>query len=169
MNWDAIGAIAELLAAIGVVASLIYLATQIRHSREQTQQNTKAIEAQVAWAHFGATRDIYFSRISSSKRVELANAMLIWDQASLPEVEKQHSGDFAQAIYLVATEFGYWQSRYVTQTSDEEREILANHIKINGGPAIYRAYWNRATNGQVFYRSEFTAFVDEIFSQLDAN
>jgi hypothetical protein len=32
MKWDAIGAIAELLGAIGVVASLVYLATQIRHS-----------------------------------------------------------------------------------------------------------------------------------------
>ena len=32
MNWDAVGAIAELLGAIGVVASLIYLATQISQS-----------------------------------------------------------------------------------------------------------------------------------------
>jgi hypothetical protein len=30
MNWDAIGAIAELLGAIGVIASLVYLAGQIR-------------------------------------------------------------------------------------------------------------------------------------------
>ena len=36
MNWDAIGAIAELLGAFGVIASLIYLATQIR-------QNTKSV------------------------------------------------------------------------------------------------------------------------------
>ena len=37
MNWDAIGAIAELLGAIGVIASLVYLATQIREAREQIQ------------------------------------------------------------------------------------------------------------------------------------
>ena len=41
MNWDAIGAIAELLGAVGVIASLVYLATQIRHSREQTERNTR--------------------------------------------------------------------------------------------------------------------------------
>ena len=35
MNWDAIGAIAELLGAIGVIASLVYLGSQIRQSREQ--------------------------------------------------------------------------------------------------------------------------------------
>ncbi len=32
MNWDAIGAIAELLGAAGVVASMIYLAVQIKQS-----------------------------------------------------------------------------------------------------------------------------------------
>ncbi len=32
MNWDAIGAVAELLAALGVIVSLFYLAVQIRQS-----------------------------------------------------------------------------------------------------------------------------------------
>ena len=45
MNWDAIGAVAELLGAIGVIASLAYLATQIRQNREQMGQNTQALRA----------------------------------------------------------------------------------------------------------------------------
>lgn len=45
MNWDAIGAIAELLGAIGVIVSLVYLATQIRQSREQMAHNTRALRA----------------------------------------------------------------------------------------------------------------------------
>jgi len=32
MNWDAVGAIAELVGALAVVATLVYLATQIRQS-----------------------------------------------------------------------------------------------------------------------------------------
>jgi hypothetical protein len=42
VNWDAIGAIAELLGALGVIGSLVYLATQIRESREQMKENTRA-------------------------------------------------------------------------------------------------------------------------------
>ncbi len=38
MNWDAIGAIAELFGAVGVIASLAYLAVQIR-------QNTRSMRA----------------------------------------------------------------------------------------------------------------------------
>jgi len=37
-DWDAVGAIAELVGAVGVVASLIYLASQIRH-------NSRSVEA----------------------------------------------------------------------------------------------------------------------------
>jgi hypothetical protein len=38
MNWEAIGAVANLFAALGVIATLIYLAMQIR-------QNTKAVRS----------------------------------------------------------------------------------------------------------------------------
>ena len=47
MNWDAIGAIAELLGAIGVIATLWYLATQI-------QQNTSTVRASAFQAFFSS-------------------------------------------------------------------------------------------------------------------
>jgi hypothetical protein len=52
MNWDAIGAIAELLGALGVLGSLLYLAVQIR-------QNTKAL------------RGIAIDAVTSHQRDEL--------------------------------------------------------------------------------------------------
>jgi hypothetical protein len=45
VNWEAIGAIAELLGAVGVIASLVYLATQVRQSRDQMRENTRALQA----------------------------------------------------------------------------------------------------------------------------
>ncbi|MFT4799432.1 MAG: hypothetical protein ACJAYE_003628 [Candidatus Azotimanducaceae bacterium] len=46
MNWDAVGAVAELVGAAGVIVTLIYLATQVR-------QNTKSIST----SSFQATTD----------------------------------------------------------------------------------------------------------------
>ena len=37
MNWDAVGAIAEVLALIGVIASLVYVGAQIRESSKQSR------------------------------------------------------------------------------------------------------------------------------------
>jgi hypothetical protein len=44
MNWEAIGAIAELLGAIGVIASLVYLATQIRSNTLVTRAESRRQE-----------------------------------------------------------------------------------------------------------------------------
>lgn len=35
LNWDALGALAELIGAVAVIASLIYLARQIKHASQQ--------------------------------------------------------------------------------------------------------------------------------------
>ena len=42
MNWDAVGAIAELAGALGVVASLAYLAVQIRQNTAQMERSARA-------------------------------------------------------------------------------------------------------------------------------
>jgi|GEM_PF-1275713 hypothetical protein len=41
MNWDAVGAIAELLGAIGVIGSLIYVASQVRASTVASKVESK--------------------------------------------------------------------------------------------------------------------------------
>ncbi len=47
MNWEAIGAIAELAGAVGVILSLIYLASQIQLNSKQVEQNSRFIESSV--------------------------------------------------------------------------------------------------------------------------
>jgi len=45
MNWDAIGAIGEILGAIAVIASLFYVAYQVRQNTEQNKLNTVSMES----------------------------------------------------------------------------------------------------------------------------
>ncbi|HXH61544.1 MAG TPA: hypothetical protein VNI20_09315 [Fimbriimonadaceae bacterium] len=45
VNWDAIGAIAESIGALGVMISLVYLAVQIRQSGSSVEQNTVALRS----------------------------------------------------------------------------------------------------------------------------
>jgi len=40
MNWDAIGAIGEIIGAIAVVVTLIYLSIQVRHSNREARAST---------------------------------------------------------------------------------------------------------------------------------
>lgn len=45
MNWDAIGALAELMGAIGVVVTLVFVAVQVRHSARATDSNSDELRA----------------------------------------------------------------------------------------------------------------------------
>ena len=45
MNWDAIGAVGELVGALGVIATLGYLAYQIRQNTVQLEQSTLSTKA----------------------------------------------------------------------------------------------------------------------------
>ncbi len=40
MNWDAIGAVGEILGAVAVVVSLVYLSTQIRIQNRESKLST---------------------------------------------------------------------------------------------------------------------------------
>ncbi len=50
MNWEAIGAIGELVGGLAVVLTLVYIAFQVRQSSKQIDQNTRALEASTYYA-----------------------------------------------------------------------------------------------------------------------
>jgi hypothetical protein len=80
MNWDAIGAIAEVVAALSVVVSLIYVGFQIR-------QNTGAVRSATAQA----VHDNYAAWYINLSNDASLNALLIKglkDYSSLDEIEK---------------------------------------------------------------------------------
>jgi len=157
MNWDALGAFAELLAAIGVIVSLVYLASQIRFSREQMVQNTKAIEAQVSWAHWSAIYSLYHARAMDSDLMELYQTMRSWSREQVEKLGEDFDVEFQRARYIVGTEVGLWQTRFYTQPSPEERSILARHIVMNGGAPVYLFYAESISDE--FYRPEFYEFL----------
>lgn len=44
MNWEAVGAIAEVVGVLAIIVSLIYLAVQIRQNTQQAERSLKASE-----------------------------------------------------------------------------------------------------------------------------
>ena len=95
MNWDAMGAIAELVGAVGVVASLAYLAIQIRQSTAQSRLNTTAIEASA----FQQLLDHHSSfNLKLIDDPGLLNVLLSSDEKPIDPVERQRFIVFASSI-----------------------------------------------------------------------
>jgi hypothetical protein len=61
MNWDTIGAISELVGAVAVVVSLVYLAKQIKQNTESTQASgyqTWQSDSAAHWLAIAANREL---------------------------------------------------------------------------------------------------------------
>lgn len=71
MNWDAIGAVAELLGAIGVIGSLVYLARQIASNSENINHNTRALVASTDISSNELVLQIYTPQISDPAVADL--------------------------------------------------------------------------------------------------
>lgn len=56
MNWEALAATAELLGALGVLASLIYLAVQIRQNTAWLRQQAFQLSTNETWIDQGSFR-----------------------------------------------------------------------------------------------------------------
>jgi hypothetical protein len=137
MNWDAIGALAELAAAVGVIITLIYLAVQIRQSSSLVAQNNKLLDVSVA----NSIRDAQ-NEVSRILACDQAVARIFWkglaDRSSLSDGDKQQ---FDSLMYL---QFSGAQQGLATES---EETMLSLHWTL--GNAGARQWWEE-------YESLFT-------------
>ena len=159
MNWDAIGAIAETLGAVGVIASLVYLAGQIRHSREQMERTTLASQAaayQQFFAHLNAhmTQPMQDAEYSEIIRVGIS------DVESLSEKDAYR---FSTWMYGVCHAFdnALYQRRVGMLEQDLWEKHLADVHQLFSNLGI--AQWWRATQPNL--SPEFVALVEEILGE----
>ncbi len=147
MNWDAIGAIAELLGAIGAIAALVYLATQIRQgnalARAQSRQNLLDTFSQTNWE---------VARNDHVKRV-VASALSYWPDIS--DTDKT-TFDLTMGRYLSNLQNGLVlrdTGMLDPQTFDETANYMLMCVVTNGG----QRWWRDTT----FATPGLRAYIDE--------
>ena len=133
MNWDAIGAAAELLGAIGVILSLVYLAGQIRqNTRAQKRANLGDIAA-----------DLAATMRQTSSNPELAGLVLrgFADLGSLDSTERLQFDSYLYG-FLAALERALIDGRagdYPEEQLAPIRIAVAGFLRTGGG----RAWWEQ--------------------------
>jgi hypothetical protein len=130
MNWDAVGALAELAGALAVIVSILYLARQVRQSAADVRAN------------------IIHSLHSNEVGLQAAPAT---DTILARAVEKAYTGErlddderaqFSMYIYSTMINFEQVYLEYMRLGVDSEL-FEAQRIRIAGGlePPIARAVW----------------------------
>jgi len=154
MNWEALGAVGEIIGAIGVVSSLVYLAIQIRQNSHQVADNTKL--ARLA-ARDATTQSFSRYRHLIANSPELAEIYLrgCADYRGLPIADRLRFGAVLQEFFF-AYDLLYERvadGRY--EAGMFERQV-PSVLALLSQPGV-RDWWGR--NKQIF-RLAFVEFVE---------
>ncbi len=156
MNWDAVGAIAEVGGAFGVIATLLYLAVQIRHS-------SKSERASMQHAVLSEFRTLA-SQMYFDEKLAHAHQCLAEGREIPPETKERYLYWIANIfrIYeeihefsqnnLISTDF--WEAR-----RKHMRDVYLAHPEVKD--------WWRNSKKIGFFSSRFRNLGNELVKELD--
>ena len=156
MNWEAIGAIGEIVGATGVILTLMYLSVQIRQSTRASKAST-AQQFSNNWINLNL---FYAHEADQIGEISLADP-------DLTELQKQKSSAFWRALTHQWSN-SYYQYRQgnlddelFAQTEREVRGYLSDprlraHLEV--------LWWGEQAHG---YNDAFDDFLRQILADLD--
>jgi len=152
MNWEAIGAIAEALGAMAVVATLIYLALQIRQNTQATRSATRhAITESI----MGPPNN--FLQSESFRKTFLAHV-------NGEDLDPDQSLQLQIYCYITMQSWENMHYQYRNgMLTEEEWQPLHVNLSVILQMQYWRDYWGRE---QQFYSKPFREEVDQILSEL---
>jgi len=152
LNWEAIGAVANLLAALGVIATLIYLAMQIR-------QNTKAVRS--------SSIESLVHNLSATAQAAVENEYMVplmlkanAGPETLTEVERVRM-HFWFIMTFRRFEGVYFQRELGFVDAAVIEGFERSHISILASKSG-RLWW---TNAKEIFNSGFVSYVEELLAK----
>lgn len=150
MNWEAIGAIGETLGAIAVIATLIYLASQIRQLKQQN--------AQATLEHIHDSMNQFMDTL-----VPEDNASLVVrgreSYKRLSEVEKlRFFAIYARFLNTVGSWYSLVRKTYSPSERDETIHNLRENIRYFCAYPGFRELWSEL---RVEFSGEMIQLVDD--------
>jgi len=156
MNWEAVSAIAALVGAIAVVGTLVYLAVQIKQSKEALEANTKALRAQ---AISDVTRNVHEHSHMLLQGQDVAAALSRWASDGDLESHDAILMDFFFGAVIVARQNEYLQWKQGLLDEDVFRAM--HHVTLTVLQSRHgRHWWNHEASRML--APDFVAFVEEL-------
>ena len=146
MNWEAIGAVGEILGAIGVIATLGYLAVQIR-------QNTRSSREAASRASFDTVTRINLLLVENPEVAELA----LRGRSDTGDLDRAEAMRFT---YLMMSTFLMYQDMYFHSRRSEIEPHLWSTTEAGFEPVLRApGTWSWWESNQWRFAPEFVEYV----------
>jgi hypothetical protein len=157
MSWDAVGAIAELAGAVGVMASLVYLATQIGH-------NTRASAVEAKLTTTGMLSGFVDMLITAPELNELFMRGRDSTRDLSPEEFQRFSNMVMKTFWFCSA--AHFQLRTGTLSEEDWFEIKAILDFWIAGEGV-REWWHRY--GHQRFAKVFAEYIDTEVARVEAS
>jgi hypothetical protein len=154
MNWEAIGAVGEVVGAAAVFTSLVYLATQIRNSKRSDQINASSLAA--------AAVDNWLGQIVRDSELNDLYMRALSDFQSLSGEEKNRFALLViQLLRALETVWRFYRSGAIEPDYWASFEATIKRIVgTAGGTICYK-------NNRGYLGSGFACVVDDILNRIE--
>ena len=154
MTLEDLGNIGEFLGAVGVVASLIYLALQIRQNSHQISQNTNSVLGSVELEHARLASD-WLVTIAQNPELGRVWRLGLSEPTKLTEDEElQFAMLMGSAFYRMEGDFRQFQRGLLSKDSWEPmEEVISRYMR---SPAVL-AWWSHR---DVPFERSFSEYVN---------
>lgn len=140
-----LGNLGEFVGAVAVVATLFYLAVQVRHSKEATESNTESLERASRLAEAAAFDE-------HDRRLNDVSELVIRNESVAQFMLKARRGEelTPEEALRLRNFVGMWlrnnQSSYQRAKVTEQRKLMEYMTELLGqmiadGPVLYREVW----------------------------
>ncbi len=147
---ELLGNLGDFLGAIAVFGTIIYLAVQVKHSKEAVEANTRALDEQRRMVAAQSSRelDLYLGtyNLESARDPELQRIYQLVLDTKTPE--NLAPGEYAKLRNYVMSLFFSFQAQYRSMRSDvDDKEtsdqFLKNFKAMIEGIPVYKLVWDR--------------------------
>lgn len=149
MNWDAIGAISEMLGAIGVIASLVYVGSQVRASTKASRIDSK-LRLTEKLINFG---DLLIENPN-------LNDIMIRGRQGLKELSKEDYVQFSnlcqKACWHLSAAYFMHRNDAISDEDFHEFRFVAKYWTSSMG---FRQWWEKG--GEESFTGEFEKYIEQ--------
>jgi hypothetical protein len=149
INWEALGAVGEVVGAIAVVVTLLYLTVQLR-------QNTRTVEHSIQRGVHEDGAEWMYKLVENPELTELYRSGMNGDDLS--------SNDRLRFGLLLSQLFLHWNHAYTSGAFDIVNNANIPGVLAKPGGA---ALWELATSGQMSLNPKFVEHVNRLLAAED--
>ena len=162
MNWEAIGAIGEIMGALAVVLTLAYLATQVRYAKQAAADQNRLTRAngvrEIGLA--ALTNDDVRRSISKDMGADAYHEKVAHELGL--DVDDVSRRDWANAYWF----WLHW-GQYTSTHSANDRKEIEHLIEVFYTLPGVRRSWNESPVARPNLDPEYQQFVDDVIARAD--